>query len=361
MIVWIGRGGNRIMEKERLEGLDILRITSALVTFLFHSHIHRNCQYGIFNDFINMGAIFMTAFFMLSGFSLFISNNTTNIIDLHNMKKFYIKRIISIVPMYYFIAIIYVLFLRTESLLDNIVIAPIEMLGLQTVFTSLFEVVHNGGTWFISCIIICYLFYPFIQEVMKQLTYKNKIFILLMCIGILLYSPIITHWFHTANIYSNPFFRGLEFTIGVLLASIKDEVKESKILYTWGGFLELGILILGVTIAAKLNIKIGDYMLYSWIGLPIFILMILTLSKIEKVKINDRIIRYLSSISYCYFLAQYFTWETLDVVLIIIGKDNNVIRIIASFFIVLIYAILLHEFIEKPVTKFLKRKLLKDV
>lgn len=102
-------------------------------------------------------------------------------------------------------------------------------------------------------------------------------------------------------------------------------------------------------------------MLYSWIGLPIFILMILTLSKIEKVKINDRIIRYLSSISYCYFLAQYFTWETLDVVLIIIGKDNNVIRIIASFFIVLIYAILLHELVEKPITKFLKRKLLKDV
>lgn len=223
------------MKEERLIGLDILRVTSALITFLFHSHIHRNCQYGIFNDFINMGAIFMTAFFMLSGFSLFISNSNTNIIDLKNMKIFYLKRFIGIIPMYYFIAIIYVIFLRTESLLDNIVVAPIEMLGLQTIFTSLFGVAHNGGTWFISCIIICYLFYPFIQEVMKQLTYKNKIFILLMCVGMLLYSPIITHWFHTANIYSNPFFRGLEFAIGVLLASIKDEAKESKILYTVGG------------------------------------------------------------------------------------------------------------------------------
>lgn len=52
--------------KNRVVGLDLLRIALALLIFLFHSHIYiLKCDYGIFNEFINMGAIAMT------GFSLF--------------------------------------------------------------------------------------------------------------------------------------------------------------------------------------------------------------------------------------------------------------------------------------------------
>lgn len=63
------------MKKERLIGLDVLRILSALVIFAFHSISHIGANYGQLNGFFSMGAIFMTAFFMLSGLSLSLTTN----------------------------------------------------------------------------------------------------------------------------------------------------------------------------------------------------------------------------------------------------------------------------------------------
>ncbi|MGN0999480.1 MAG: hypothetical protein ACI4PO_08005, partial [Faecousia sp.] len=58
-------------QRQRLVGLDIFRIASALVVMLFHSWCHIGCTYGVLEPFISMGAVFMTGFFLLSGFSLF--------------------------------------------------------------------------------------------------------------------------------------------------------------------------------------------------------------------------------------------------------------------------------------------------
>lgn len=59
----------------RVVGLDLLRISLALLIFLFHSHIHiLKCDYGIMNGFISMGAIAMTGFFLLSGYTLNLNN-----------------------------------------------------------------------------------------------------------------------------------------------------------------------------------------------------------------------------------------------------------------------------------------------
>ena len=59
----------------RLIGIDILRILSAFVVFLFHARIHLHCYFGVLTRFVEMGAIFMTAFFMLSGFVLQYTNS----------------------------------------------------------------------------------------------------------------------------------------------------------------------------------------------------------------------------------------------------------------------------------------------
>lgn len=53
----------------RIIGLDIIRISLMLLIYLFHSHMHYHCDYGLLNSFISMGAIAITAFFMLSGYS----------------------------------------------------------------------------------------------------------------------------------------------------------------------------------------------------------------------------------------------------------------------------------------------------
>ena len=59
--------------KKKYIGLDIFRVVSALTICMFHTTVHLDCSYGILNDFSKMGAVFMTAFFMMSGFSLFVN------------------------------------------------------------------------------------------------------------------------------------------------------------------------------------------------------------------------------------------------------------------------------------------------
>ena len=346
----------------RIVGLDLYRILAVLFIFLFHSNIHIQCQYGFLTPFINMGAIFMTAFFLLSGFSLYLTWSKRDLHDIYGIKSFYLKRMIGILPLYYAIAVLYIFLLGKETTIQNLLLAPTEILGIQSTFNSLFSVTHNGGTWFVSCILLCYLVYPFIQEITKQIKNKSKIFLICVLMIILLHSPIIVGYFKTSGIYSNPFFRVLEFTIGALLCSMMGDIRKSKlskILFSWWAVIaEYVVLISGVTIALKIGIP-GDYMLYSWVALPMFMLLIVSMVGLPfpKWMQNSKMIRYLCEISYAFFFGQYFTWKTTLFIIERIEVDTNILRIVIGFVSCLIYTILLHEIIEKPITKLLKKKL----
>ena len=100
--------GVRGTVKRRYVGLDIFRVVSVLAVCAFHTTIHLGCNYGILQPVSLMGAMFMTAFFMLSGFSLYINYSKENLCDLKQAKVFFIKRAIGILPMYYVAAILYI-------------------------------------------------------------------------------------------------------------------------------------------------------------------------------------------------------------------------------------------------------------
>ncbi len=158
--------------KKRNIGLDLLRIFLALLIFMFHSNMHFECDYGIFTHFVKMGAIAMTGFFMLSGVSLSISNQNV-LSDIGTYKQFLYKRFAGIFPLYYFVAILTIIISNKETWQDLLLLLPFEVLGLQTVFSTLFAVSHNGGTWFISCLTFCYLLYPFLKWLVDQMTSKQ--------------------------------------------------------------------------------------------------------------------------------------------------------------------------------------------
>ena len=91
----------------------------------------------------------MTAFFVLSGYVIYYTYQKKDLGKLANIKLFYKKRYITILPIYYLVGTLYIIFFLggTESLQENVILMPIEILGLQSVFTSIFSVSHNGGTW----------------------------------------------------------------------------------------------------------------------------------------------------------------------------------------------------------------------
>lgn len=352
-----------MLHDKRMIGLDIFRIMAAFVVFLFHSSIHMGCNYGIFQNFIRMGAVFMTGFFMLSGFVLFKTNTERNLSEITEIKRFYSKRFFAILPVYYITAILFILILDHENLKENLFLAPVEILGLQATFNSLFNFSHNGGTWFISCLLICYLIYPYLQLIIRNISGGGRKAILLLCGFILLYAPLIVIKLGVSDIYENPFFRCLEFLIGIVLASLieKADVDKHPLFFSWGCFfVELAVFISAVSLGIHLQLFMDDYMAYNWIALPSFILMICTLSGVSSDKHKDsRIISYLSSIAYCFFLAQFFTWKTSMFLLNAVHIDNNLARIVTSLAVCIFWSIVLHELVEKPFKRIAHRTALK--
>ena len=132
-----------------------------------------------------------------------------------------------------------------------------------------------------------------------------------------------------------------------------------NLLATWKAFVvEILLLVAGISIAIRLNVFVGNYMLYDWIVIPLFAFMILTLAGLESPRLhNSKVLRYASAASYAFFLAQTFNTEIENWLFATCGIQNNVLQIIMSVALCAIIAVALHELIEKPCAKVLKKKL----
>ena len=299
--------------KDRVYTLDLFRILSVLCIFLFHSNMHLGCNYKVLTSFISQSAIFMVAFFMLSGFSLYYNYYNCNLNIPDKLKIFYIKRIIKIYPLYIFTYIAYLLFYNTLPLKQNVLIAPIELLLLQSFFDGSFSVSHNGGTWFISCLFFCYFLFPWLKAIIAEGKAK-KIEAVCFFYIITLLSPIIVKVFQFSNIYSNPFFRLLEFIIGMFVADFVIKFKSPNKKHVFIFFIiSLAILILSITYLKKNPVFTNDYTMYNFISVPCFAIMIYSLSntknKVVQQLARSLVIQYLSKISFSFFLAQFFCFN----------------------------------------------------
>lgn len=359
------RGGSPV-GGGRFVGLDMLRIALALLIFLFHSHVQFECDYFVFNDFIRLGAISMTGFLMLSGYCLHLAYSKKDLTKLSEIKVFYLKRLITILPLYYFIALLYTIWGTSEgivSMKENILLFPVETLCLQTIFSSLFTYTHNGGTWFVSCIIICYFIYPFLQTLLSQMGNKAKLYLACVLCGILLYAPFVEYAFQLQSIYDNPFFRLMEFTVGVIIAQINcSDCRYGvlKVLRSRYSLISVIIVfIVSVSIARHMGAP-ADYMLFNWIAIPCFVGLMIPLGTLSFSSIqNNKVLLYLSSISFTFFLCQIGPiWKYSGILCEIIGSEANFLKIAISFFYCLVGAVLIHELIEKPSAKYLRSKLL---
>jgi len=349
---------------QRIIGLDYLRISLAVLVFLFHSHSHvLKCDYGVLNGFVSMGAIAMTGFFLLSGYALNLSNK--NFENARDVKKFYIKRLIAILPLYYAYAAINVainIFRNgTTAAIEELILFPTEFLGIQSVFASLFPYSHNGGSWFISCILICYLLYPLLQIISRNLSNRDRMAIILIFSGILLYSPLVEHYFGLQSIYSNPFFRALEFSIGILVSQVNmDKTADNKLVSLLrkpaACIATILCLVAGTSLAVHIGIP-GDFMLYNWIALPCFVSLLISLGHIRFKE--TKTVQYLSNLSFSIFLSQLLViWSGVKHLLNCLGCDSNIVKILLSAAICFGIANFFHYCIEKPSAKYLKSKLL---
>jgi len=148
------------------------------------------------------------------------------------------------------------------------------------------------------------------------------------------------------DIYSNPFFRILEFTIGILLATMKLDYKKSKFVkltYSWWTVTFVNIfMVIGVSIAVKYNIAVGNWMLYSWICLFCFCVILFGLSGVKSAWLEkSKLLKYTSDISYVFFLAQLFSNTISKWILDYFEININMFKILISIGICVVISICL--------------------
>lgn len=149
----------------------------------------------------------MNGFFMLSGYAMTLGYGKKDFKEWSEYKRFYLKRLITIYPLYIVTGTLFVLMnivAGKETIIDNLLLLPIEVLGIQAIFPgSLFAYAHNSGTWFVSCIFFSYLLYPKILMAIRNLK-RSALFVLLIgFIASMIYIPSIDIAFDAPDLYTN--------------------------------------------------------------------------------------------------------------------------------------------------------------
>lgn len=336
---------------KRIVGLDYLRIYTVFVVFLFHAWMHLGCTFGKLTTFVSEGAVLMTLFFMLSGYVLGLKYNKMSLEPIA-LKKFYVKRLVSILPLYVICAILYPPIFGTEDLIQNLLLFPIELMSMQAFFPSLMNISHNGGTWFVSCIIFCYMMFPLFMSVFSNISHRKLLLIYGFIMVLLLISPWIVYAFQATEIYSNPFIRFLEFVIGMILA-IGNESLRRKRCYFWLSnkaivFASYFAVIVIVMLLVKWQVPHVKYMSYSAILIPLFSCQLLAHTTIVR-QSNNHLLKYFADISYAFFLMQLFTFKLTNMITQNLGITDKVIAFLIAFSACLLFAMLGHRIIEQPI------------
>lgn len=127
-----------IYNMKRIVGLDYLRVYTVLVVFLFHSWMHLGCSFGKLTSFVSEGAVLMTLFFMLSGYVLGLKYNKISLEPIA-LKKFYVKRLSSILPLYVICAILYPPHIRYRGFGAESIVIPYRAIEYAGFFPFLDE------------------------------------------------------------------------------------------------------------------------------------------------------------------------------------------------------------------------------
>lgn len=308
--------GGGVCAGGRIVGLDLMRLGLALQVFIFHSWVNMRFDAPIISELSMMGATAMTGFFLLSGFVLHSQYVCFDISTYDRFKRFLLKRVATLYPCFLFVVFVYCL-LNFRSLHIELFLFPIEVLGISTVFSSLFSWTHNGGTWFISCILLCYISFPCASKLLKGMPTRVRLILLLVMVFLLLYSPVVAWKCNLARIYDNPFFRFIEFFLGMIFASFNNEsALHSRLISIGLKKLVLAALFWycsAVIIGVRNGIFVRDWMMWSWVGLPAMSVLLIVLSRITVASgAYIKLLRYCSELSYPFFLGQLFCFRVAN-------------------------------------------------
>lgn len=178
------------MKKQKIFYLDFIRVLSMfmIVTYHFYAHFAENNITGTVVPFASgkWGIIGVALFFMISGASLMY--NYGEQIDI---KKYFVKRFLGIFPMFWlaYATLFIYLFYQSKGVPTA---APLYRLifsvcGMDGYLSCYIETVYLIGEWFLGCIILIYILFPFLRVAVKKYPRITFIIVTVLNFALLLF------------------------------------------------------------------------------------------------------------------------------------------------------------------------------
>jgi len=339
------------MKKARKNEFDLMRAVSMLVIVFFH-YSYAFIQYGVGGDPVyfmlhangTWGALFVSLFFMLSGSSLYYNweDRLSGFSGKNGVLSFYLKRFMSIFPMFYvgwFIC--YLMNVYSFNFLYNWGGPYIKLLytlfGMDGYFLYRGLNYYTIGEWFLGAIIMLYILYPLLQWGMKKHPVLFSTLILLLFSlntgrRLIPFMAPYNSWVQISD-NINIITCLMSFWIGMLLMRYNKSLMTGKASYlSFSLSLILSILILFVPLPA------GTLILTPILSASIYILLTFLSSfldgHLKKRKAYDLVTGFFSRYSYPIFLIHHVVIQKM--ITLFTGKEVTFAFSILYFFVTLL-------------------------
>lgn len=276
-----------MQSKNKMDMLNFLRIMAFFIIFLLHAKIFISIPW---NENVSLSWILYTPawagvwiFFMLSGYGIgagFVSGKYE--LSINGIAKYFLKRIFTVILLYYFYLLIVALFISPQILFPSRENLSKWVSLLFFDYQQEFLHIEFGLSWYLTTLMRLYLVAPFgyfiIEKFIKKRWHVYISIVVIIAIGFIMriamgyhIKVINSHW--DVAIYK-PFYFNLDiFFIGFLLNKLKQyaKPKESGLFCKAVAFISLFVLITynsyiyyqGAILSRPYFIKIYQYILPS--------------------------------------------------------------------------------------------------
>jgi len=347
-----------------IKSLTSLRFFAAVGVMLHHLGILNSVHNPILNRmaayFFN-GYIGVTFFYILSGFIINYSFNKHTQDGRFDMKDFFVFRIFRLFPVHFLSLFAFLILTGTFSIVIKEVLPFISNLFLihSLIPNQLYYFAFNSASWSISCELIFYISFC------GLILLSNKTLVVLLssilsCQFLLLFFPqsvFPEHWLF----YINPFFRIIDFIIGMLVCRIylATNYMPGKMLASFFEISSLIFLCFMIFVATKyvnnMNVRYDLFFIPPMLAI---LCAFLFNNGILSQLLSYRLFIRLGEASFAFYMIHLIIIrQMVEVLNPQVDKLSSVLFYSLSCFVLsLLISLAIYYFYESPINKILRRK-----
>lgn len=332
-----------------IRSLTSLRFLFAIMIFMHHYKVNDS---SLFPE----GYLGVTFFFILSGFVLSLNACRYNLQA--ERKEFILKRLSKLYPLH-LLCLCIALFSGSVFICKQIIL---NVLLLQS-WTPRACFSYNAVSWCLSDQIFFYICFPFLVYVLQKLTLRMQFcYVLIQIVLILIASLIVPPKYNHFIFYICPLVRLSDFILGIILCNIYRYVVDRQLIartrFKANTCETISILILFLFIFISGYVpQFYRYGLFYWIPMS---LLIMTFAYFDKCGgwfsslLSHHILVKLGSASFCFYMLHLLCFRLRSIVTI---SEIWQIECFVLFVFVSILSLLCHKYFERPIDKYLRRKI----